>query len=967
MKTIAKIFESEGERLKCGNNKPVLIDDPGKVWLVYSGIIDLFSVGLNNNDPVGTRLYFFTVNAGEMMFGINSEERGNMRAFLAVGNAETEIISLSYDRFKEIAEDEQYSHQACNLINSWINGMSYGVSKDINPETDLLVSQDIQISIPENKKFRSTRGVNWVEAKSGDALFLGIKNINDDSASTLFPITKDSWAQTIESTELISFSTKEALKHKKFWHSLDYFYELVLFCEMLNTRLTTVDELNRLTEKANEIEKKKNDAFFKIASVINKSISKSFIAAEDNPLITAVRYVANASAIDITLPKVASQDEMTNIHLSDISSSSRFRTRKVQLRDEWWKKDSGPLLAYTEDKNLPVAIIPRGNGKYTYFSSAEDIQTKMTKDIAANIKQTAIQFYRPFPDKVIKGGDLLRFGLKGTRKELLMILLVGISGGLLALLIPVLTGVIFDKVIPQSDYQQLYVFGAAIFVSAIAFALFQLVRSFAMIRIETKIDFQLQAALWDRILSMPVPFFKKFSAGELASKANSLIALRAMLSNTVIYSIVSSLFAVFNYFVLFVYDPLLALITTIVLVLSLGLYTYLGFRIQAAQRQIVDLQNKISGLIYQLLNNISKLKIAGAEIPAFSLWADKFSKNKKAALKVKTYSNIIRIYSSILPVIASLLLFAIISFDQKQSLSTGEFLAFFTAFTVTIAATLQLGNSGISFFSSLPLLENVKPILETLPENESKKQDVQRLNGEIEINNLNFRYDRHGPLVIKDLSMYILPGEYIAIVGESGSGKSTLLRLLLGFESPESGSVYYDRQDLSAFDPNSVRRQAGTVLQESRLGSGNILSNIIGVSDSTVDDAWEAAEKVGLDEDIKQMPMGMFTVITDGLSTLSGGQRQRIMIARAIVSRPRILFLDEATSSLDNETQRIVSDSLDNMQSTRFVIAHRLSTIKNADRIFVMENGSIVEEGNYKTLMEKGDKFAELVKRQMLN
>jgi len=240
------------------------------------------------------------------------------------------------------------------------------------------------------------------------------------------------------------------------------------------------------------------------------------------------------------------------------------------------------------------------------------------------------------------------------------------------------------------------------------------------------------------------------------------------------------------------------------------------------------------------------------------------------------------------------------------------------------------------------------------------------LNGEIDVNNVNFRYDPDGPLVIKDLSMHIHPGEFVAVVGPSGSGMSTLLRLLLGFETPVSGSVYYDRQDLSTFDPASVRRQAGTVMQESRLGSGNILSNIIGVSSLTMDDAWEAAERVGLDDDIRQMSMGMFTVITDGLSTLSGGQRQRIMIARAIASKPRILFLDEATSALDNETQRIVSESLDKMQSTRLIIAHRLSTVKNADRIFVMENGTIVEEGNYEALMGKAGKFAELVRRQLI-
>jgi len=326
----------------------------------------------------------------------------------------------------------------------------------------------------------------------------------------------------------------------------------------------------------------------------------------------------------------------------------------------------------------------------------------------------------------------------------------------------------------------------------------------------------------------------------------------------------------------------------------------------------------------------------------------------------------ITLMSTVMPLIIILFIFWVIAGQIPNTLSTGQFMAFFTALTLTVVAVLQLGMALVSFLMVIPLFESIRPILEAAPENTAIKPEVQNLSGEIEVSNVSFRYQPDGPLVLKNVSMHISPGEFVAIVGASGSGKSTLLRLLLGFEAPESGSVYYDRQDLSSFDPTSVRRQAGTVLQQSQLIPGNIASNIIGMTNATFEDAWEAARNVGLDEDIKQMPMGMLTVVTDGLSTISGGQRERIMIARAIVNKPRILFFDEATSALDNKTQQKVSESLEKLQATRVVIAHRLTTVLNADKIYLMENGKIEECGSYQELINKDGKFADLVKRQIV-
>jgi ATP-binding cassette subfamily C protein len=371
-------------------------------------------------------------------------------------------------------------------------------------------------------------------------------------------------------------------------------------------------------------------------------------------------------------------------------------------------------------------------------------------------------------------------------------------------------------------------------------------------------------------------------------------------------------------------------------------------------------------MLFQFLSSISKIRIAGAEVHAFSQWAGKFAANKRQTFELRRLMLKLNLQTTLLPMIAVILLLSFITGAEQGRLTTGRFMAFFTAMTMTVAAFLQLGMAGISFFMAIPMLDSIRPILGSMPENMALKPEFSELTGEIEVVNLKFRYDQESPPVLDNVSLHVHPGEFVAIVGASGSGKSTLLRLLLGFETPESGSVYYDRQDIASCDASSLRRQTGTVLQHAQLAAGNILSNITGITNATFEDAWEAARNVGLDEDIKQMPMGMYTVITGGLSSLSGGQRQRIMIARAIVNKPRILFFDEATSALDNKTQQIVSESLEKLQATRIVIAHRLSTVQHADRIYLMEQGKIAETGTYNELIAKGAKFSELVRRQMV-
>ncbi|MEI6456425.1 MAG: NHLP bacteriocin export ABC transporter permease/ATPase subunit [bacterium] len=963
-KSLPEILRSMGKTEKAGGNKPFLLTGTGNAWFILHGNVDVFSVGMVQGKPSGGRSYYFSAGTGELLFGTGDVAQD--RNLIAVPSPDTEIIHSGMDHLRTLLADPLFKDEITVLLDHWITHLSQGISKDINPRTDRVIGAGEGSRLDANLKIRSKKGIVWVEFLQGNALFLGMKEIAEPGSRTVFPVSQDSWLQTTAASEIRSFTTAELLIREDAWQQLENLYGIILFCDFFNTRLNSVDDFNRLREKAGHSTRVRSSTLLKIAAVINDGLRKTYIDTGQDPLLTACSLVAGYNRIPVAVPKQPKSEEARPLTLNDILRASRFRARKVRLSGAWWKKEHGALLAFTKEGNLPVALVPKSSGKYEYISPGSNLRQSLSEKNAPGLVTEAWQFYRPFPDEPVRGFQLLKFGISSSFGDIFLVILAGLTGGILTLLVPVLTGNIFDWVIPKSDYRQLYVYGMVIFFSILAVSFFQLLRSFAMIRIETRLDFSLQSAIWDRLLNLPVPFFRKYTAGELAAKANSVMMLRKILSDTVIYTLLGSIFMLFNFFLLFFYSVFLGILIFLILLISLSMIWYLGIKIRRRQRIIIQLQNRIYGLLIQFLSSISKIRIAGAEVHAFSQWASKFSANKRETYEVRKLYLANTVLATLLPLLIILIVFAVIASQPPGAMSTGKFMAFYTAMTMTVVSFLQLGMAAIAFFMAIPLLENIRPILETLPENISLKPEIRDLTGEIEVANVSFRYQADGPLVLDNLSVHIQPGEFVAIVGSSGSGKSTLLRLLLGFESPESGSVYYDRQDISSFDPSSVRRQAGTVLQQSQLSTGTILSNITGMTPATFEDAWEAAKNVGMDEDIREMPMGMHTVITGGLSTLSGGQRQRIMIARAIVNKPRILFFDEATSALDNKTQHIVSESLEKLQSTRVVIAHRLTTVQHADRIYLMDQGKIAESGTYEELIALDGKFAALVRRQMV-
>jgi ATP-binding cassette subfamily C protein len=564
--------------------------------------------------------------------------------------------------------------------------------------------------------------------------------------------------------------------------------------------------------------------------------------------------------------------------------------------------------------------------------------------------------------------DLFVFGFYGCGRDIATIAATGLAASLLSLVMPFATGVIFDTIIPGAERDQLLQAVVLMAASAVTMILLTTVRSYAVLRIEGRMDFALQAAVWDRLLKLPVPFFRDYSAGDLATRSMAINRIREMLTGSTLSSILSGIFSCTSFFLLFYYSAPLALVAVTLIAVAVAVLAASSFLRLRYQRTLSTAQGKIAGLVFEFINGVAKFRVSGTESRAFTRWAGEFAWKKRQDFLARRVSNVMSVFDSMFPILASVIIFLGLAWTLEKpgtTLTTGKFLAFNAAFGQLMAAVLGLTSVALSLLDIVPLYERARPILETLPEVDRSKTDPGVLKGNIEVSHLVFRYREDSSVVLNDVSLQIRAGQFIAIVGPSGSGKSTLLRLLLGFEKPQSGSIYFDGQDLAGLDAQEVRAQMGIVIQNGKLMSGDILTSIGGSTFLTVDDAWHAARIAGLEQDIKDMPMGMYTVVGEGGSGFSGGQRQRLMIARAVAGSPRILVFDEATSALDNQTQALVSSALETLETTRIVVAHRLSTIVNTDRIFVLDQGRVVQSGTYMELINQEGVFADLAKRQL--
>ncbi|MEU0114187.1 NHLP bacteriocin export ABC transporter permease/ATPase subunit [Streptomyces bobili] len=932
-----------GARVDCAGVGRLDLEGPQVLWLVASGALDLFAVDAQQQ---GQWHHLGRLEAGSLLLG---PVAGPQHTLVARPLRDCVVHRVGLRELYEPASTQTWSYDAYGnpqYVPPTSSPLEYALALGVGRGLSVLFQAPMATEAPAEDggapaRVRSGVGedddVFWMQVPPGSVRYGSLHGAE---------------------------AAADLLMDPAVWQSMvDQQYRL----------LTTLDRWIEQVERTHETrtaagikagEAVRAQADRTLLASIGRKAGPRATAADADATFAACQLVAGAAGIALVEPARTGAGNDRLDPVEQIALASRVRTRAVRLDGRWWRDDVGPLVAHRALSGAPVALLWRRGG-YVAVHPATGRETPVEKANAAEFEPRAVMFYRPLPERGLGPLGLLRFSMRGTGRDLTNLLLSGLVTVAIGALVPVATGKVLGEYVPRAQQGLIEQVCLAVLVSGVVAAAFMLLQNMTILRLEGRIEATLQPAVWDRLLRLPTTFFAERSTGELASAAMGISAIRRLLAGLGPSVAQSVTVGAMNLGLLLWYSVPMALAAVGMLVVIAAVFLGLGLWQVRWQRRLVVLSNKLNNQAFQTLRGLPKLRIAAAENYAYAAWAGQFARSRELQQRLGRIKNLSTVLGAVYLPLCSLVMFMLLAGPARGTMSAADFLTFNTSMTMLLTSVTSLTGAFVSVVAALPLFEEIRPVLEATPEVRAASTRPGPLSGAVEARRLSFRYSDDGPLVLDDVSFEVRPGEFVAIVGPSGCGKSTLLRLLIGFDRPVSGSVLYDGQDLAALDRSAVRRQCGVVLQHAQPFTGSILDVICGTESYTPEEAMAAAAMAGLAEDIERMPMGLHTIVS-GSGSVSGGQRQRLMIAQALVRRPRILYFDEATSALDNETQRTVIDSTRRLNATRIVIAHRLSTVLDADRVVVMENGKVAEQGPPSRLLaDPAGRLHELVRRQL--
>jgi ATP-binding cassette subfamily C protein len=952
-------------------NAPLVLDDPGSLMIVVSGELDLFYVRVGEDGLHGARRYVGTLRPGDVV-SCARPGSGASGVLVAVGYGDATVQMMSSEALEDESQDGARIARALGTgLAESIGRAMYRASRAPARTVEVALQP---VRLKQGAAITAGAEVVWLWADDGELALGGTASLDKQPLYT--PLVRGMWVSVASPTASVTVvdtytafaSGTTRLSLMRAWNAFMTWVELWFDAE-------DAQERERLARKLEGEHERHGRALASLAGLLRPEEVAQDRNVHGDPLLDACAAVCTAAGITMRVPPAwstvqgSTADDRQRDRVGAIATASFIRHRRVALQGDWWRSDSGPLLGFAGKEQRPVALISSARGGYTVHDPVTTETIPVTAAFAATIATFAYTFYRPLPAGPLPLRALGRLVLTDIWPDLKRVIVLVFAGAVLGLALPVVTGKMFNDVIPSADMGNAYTLFASLVAIALGAAAFDVSRAFALVRAEGRSNAMLQAAIVDRLLSLPAQFFRKFSVGDLADRSDAINAARQMLTGVAITSLLGGALTLTSLALMWFISSKLALVAIGALAVGAVVTAAVGVYTLPYERRRQGLHGAISALVFELLGGIAKLHVAAAEPRMFALWGAKFRELKVVSYRAGLGAAVLTVFNDALPLLASGALFMVgikLFALPTGGITTGNFIAFNTAFGMALAAGTGVSNTLVSVLNIVPLLERAEPILTATPEVDDARPDAGPISGRIEVAHVSFGYIADAAPILNDVSFEIRPGEFVAFVGPSGAGKSTILRLLLGFEKPDRGAIYYDGKDLASIDVAAIRRQAAVVLQQSRLLAGDIFTNIVGASPLTIEDAWHAAELAGLADDIKAMPMGMHTVISEGASTLSGGQRQRVLIARALVRNPRVVFFDEATSALDNRSQEVVTRSLEKMQASRIVIAHRLTTVQRADRIFVLSGGHIVQQGRYEDLVVQEGMFQQLAARQLV-
>ena len=971
--SIAELAARSGTAVPCAGNLPVRLDDPDSVWFIDQGAVNLFLIEFKDGVEQAAPQHLLRRDSGWLLPGVAPDVRDDGQdttlSLMAKGMPGTMLKRLPASLLSQ-ADPAELAAQA----DTWLNAITGTLSRFASPlpRPTALAEPGLAQTLSPPCTLSTRHRVVWVSKPShGAVLFMDIVDQAElaeagGAGETMLPLTRTSWITLFEETTLTGQSTETLAQQGTLLPALATFHAVAFTLERLNRRLAVVDDVNLERARTTSRRTAERVARQRLFNIYDQPIDRE-ARVEDTALEDALRIIGRHEGIDFRIPARTGPADIP-IGLVDVLDASGVRARRVRFKDEgaWWRGDSNAMLVFRPEDGRPVALLPGMFGRYREFDPVTKRSARITADRASALGEEAWMFYRPLPSGNVKPADLLKIALHGSAADLARLVIAGLPGGLIKLLPALALGFVAHETTTGGNVEALYAVAVALAGFGLLGALLHLLQGTAMMRIEGRAASRVEAAFWDRLMRLPPSILHRQPAGDLAMSGMTFQNLRDGLQGVVADSFLSIIFLLPSFGVIFFYDATLGSIALAFSLASLLITAVIGWRQISPYGRMISAARRVAGQLFQIVGGITKLRVENAEGSAFAIWARGYRKQKRAELELGALEGHSRAFGAALPFLAGgVLLFAVVTVGGRN-VPVGDFLVVYTVFIVFQTAIARLGESLGTVAAMLPAFDQMRPLLTAVPEAEVEGEPVEYLGGDILFDHVSFRYDPDGPLILDGVSIRARPGEFIAIAGESGAGKSTLFRLALGIDRPTAGAVYYDGRDLRHLNLRQVRRKIGTVPQSVGLHPQDLWDNLVSHHDQVAnEEVWAAARVAEVEDEIRGMPMGMMTMVGASGSVLSGGESQRVTIARSVIGNPRIMLFDEATNWLDNESQAKVMRNLTTLTATRVVIAHRLSTLEQADRIYVLQAGKVVQSGSFDELMEADGVFKELVKRQV--
>ncbi len=959
-----------GTAVTCAANQPVNMGDPEFVWFIESGVVDLFLVEMREGVEQSALQHVLRASAGRLLPGIAPQGDETSLGIIAKGMSGTVLRRLPLSRLDAIS-----SAELAIQVDAWISDISAVLARDIThyPRMDVLLEPG-EAPATRSGRLAARRDMVWATGLPlGAGLFMDLVDLAEnetvsDGVGGALPLTPATWLTLTQEAHITPASSTELAERRLLLPALDAFNQVAFSLERLNRQLAVVDQAN--LARAQTISRRGDEeaARRRLFNVYARLVEETEDA--DLGLHDVLRVIGRHAGIDFQLPLGSSDPERSTADavLARVLNTSGVRGRKVRLarEDRWWVGDSGAMLGFRTEDGRPVALLPSGIGNYREVDPVSGRKRRITAANAASLRPKAWAFYPSLKSADVSWRDLWGVARKGLGSDLARFVVTGLLGGLIMLLPALAVGFVADEAIPAGDAGLLYGISLALVAFGLVRMLLHVLQGMSLMRIEARVSSRMEAVFWDRLLRLPTSVLRKYPANDLALRGMTFQNMRDATHGVIGNGVLSILF-LSPVFVLIAWrDARIGGLTAAFGLLSLFMTVALGLRQVGLLDRRLKIVRSLTGRLSQLISGIPRLRVDGAESSGFAAWARGYREQKRTELELDALETHLRAFGAALPSLAGAMVILFVTLLGANSFTAGDFIVIFILFLLYQRAVIRLGESFGALAALVSSWNQMRPLLVETTETRAEGEFVEELHGEVVFDKVSFRYDADGPLILDEVSIRARKGEFIAIVGESGSGKSTLLRLALGLERPSSGSVYFDGRDLQNLDLKSVRQQVGVVPQNVRLHPDDLWDNIAGGHEGfTAEDAWRAAQLAAVDREIVAMPMGLLTPIGAAASVISGGESRRIQIAHALIRDPRVLILDEATSWLDTETQSRILENLSRLTSTRIMVAHRRSTLLKADRIFVMREGKVVQEGSFTELVEIPGVFQDLMSGQV--